>query len=65
MEIGKRKGVAMSDSCEIRTMRLICWERAKGELNAMLQTFWGDRYDALDNACEVFVKKVEDEGLNE
>lgn len=30
----------MTESKEILTMRSIVWERAKGELNAYMQTFW-------------------------
>lgn len=32
----------MSESKEIMTMRAMAWRRAKGELEAYLETFWGD-----------------------
>lgn len=34
----------MSESRTLKTLRLMAWERAKGELNAYLQTFWPDFY---------------------
>lgn len=55
-----------------RTLRNMAWQRAKGELQAMLETFTEDpgnsgvhQFEALDNAVERFVNQVEDEGLNE
>lgn len=41
-----RRSIQMaSDSREIQIMRAICWERAKGELGALIQSYWekGDR----------------------
>lgn len=54
----------------LRSMRGQSWQRAKGELRAMLQTFWhgtarGDQFDALDEAIKEFIEKVENEGLHE
>jgi hypothetical protein len=51
----------------IRTLRGQAWERAKGELNSMLGTFWDDdgRFEKLDAAIKEFIKKVEDNGLQE
>ncbi len=57
----------MSDSRELRTMRAIAWERAKGELQATLQTFW-DRdgvYEKLNKAIDDFIETVEENGWNE
>jgi len=53
----------MSDSKELRTLRAMAWERAKGELNAVKQTYWSDSLAEFDNVVEEFVKSVEDEGL--
>lgn len=42
-------------------LRLMAWERAKGELNAILQTYWGEGgYHEMDKAVRAFIKKVED-----
>lgn len=50
-----------------KMLRRMAWERAKGELMAMLQTFQGEfiEYDTLDTQVRIFVKKVEGEGLHE
>jgi len=60
------------DSREIRTMRGMAWERAKGELRSMLQTYYDsdtgegmDRTLAFEAMIDDFVAKVEDEGLQE
>ena len=54
----------------IRTMRSQAWERAKGELEAMLATFWGsaatgNQFSDLYDSVKGFIKKVEDESLHE
>ncbi len=55
----------------IRTMRGQAWERAKGELMAMLATFWGNKgamegqFNDLHDAIDEFVAKIEDESLHE
>ncbi|CBJ38276.1 protein of unknown function [Ralstonia solanacearum CMR15] len=46
------------------------WARAKGELNAVLQTFWDghgadDQFRAMDKAVSEFTAHVEDNGLAE
>jgi hypothetical protein len=45
----------------------MAWERAKGEMRAMLQTFWSghEHYEELSSLIEDFIKKVEDDGLQE
>ena len=58
----------MSEDTVLRTMRQIAWERAKGEMNAMMHTFWGSEnsnYDELQNEVDRFVEKIESEGLHE
>jgi hypothetical protein len=57
----------MSESNELRTMRMMAWERAKGELRSMLATYWDnyDRYTLMDDAVERFIKEVEDNSLEE
>lgn len=53
-------------------LRQMAWERAKGELKAMLCTFWhgdkgagGDGFEKLNDEVNTFIKKVEDDGLHE
>lgn len=57
----------------IQVLRAQAWERAKGELQAMLNTFYATdegncrpgQFNALDNAINLFVNHVESEGLEE
>jgi hypothetical protein len=48
-------------------LRLMAWERAKGELHSILQTYWDEDYDEgfedMRKAVNAFIKKVEDDGL--
>ena len=49
-------------------LRAQAWERAKGELKSMLQTFYPDhkntgQFDELSEAIEEFIVKIEDDGL--
>ena len=57
----------MDSSIVIRTLRHQAWDRAKGELNSMMGTFWhgetGKCYEELDKAIKDFIKAVEDENL--
>ncbi len=60
----------MSLSKEMHTMRAMAWCRAKGELEAMLNTYWGegedgDKYDKASTAIKDFIGHVEAEGLQE
>ena len=60
----------MSDDRILRTLRGQSWERAKGELCAMLSTFWGghgndESFRDADKAIKEFIKHVEDYGLHE
>ena len=56
----------MSDSRELKTMRTMAWERAKGELQALLHTYWGlsekedKEFDFMEMTIEEFIKRVED-----
>ena len=54
----------------LKTMRYMAWERAKGELNSMLETYWLpgaelDKYNILKKAIDDFVKDVEDNAKQE
>jgi hypothetical protein len=57
----------MNEDKIIRTMRLQAWERAKGELNAVLQTYWGNtnNYCAMHDEIDAFIDKVNKRGLVE
>lgn len=48
----------MSDDKNLKTLRLICIERAVGELRAALQTFWEDQdeYVEFKKALDEFSK---------
>lgn len=51
----------------LRTQRQMAWARAKGELDAMLCTFWNDdeAFTDLDAVVKEFIAKVDGEGLAE
>lgn len=55
------------ESREIRNMRNMAWERAKGELNSMTHTYWesDERYKAFSEKLKLFITEVEFEGLQE
>jgi hypothetical protein len=60
----------MTDERVLRCLRAQAWSRAKGELEAMLDTFYADtssegNFRRLDDAKNEFVRFVEDEGLHE
>lgn len=53
---------------EIKVMRLMEWERAKGSLEAILNTYFSDspkdfRYEQMKKEIRYFIGKVEDAGL--
>lgn len=51
------------------TLRFQAWNRAKGELNSLLDTYWtatGDGgYDELKIEINEFIKKIENKGMLE
>ena len=55
----------------IRTLRCQSWERAKGELQSVLQTYWDEglepesKYTRMSKSVNDFINYVEDEGLAE
>ncbi len=56
----------MEESREIRALRSMAWERAKGELESMYHTYWeSPNYSAFVKLVEEFISKIEDEGLQE
>lgn len=56
----------MEESREIRVMRNMAWERAKGELESILCTYYGnDNYDKFEEKLNEFVKYIEDWGIQE
>ena len=48
-------------------LRFMAWERAKGELNSILQTYMdeGDKFQDFRRELETFVEKIESLGLIE
>ena len=47
-------------------LRPMAWERAKGELNSMLHTYWHDeRFEPFSKLLEEFIKNVQENGLHE
>lgn len=59
--------VTMNESKELRTLRLMAWARAKGELESILSTYWdGDdlgRYAAAYKLINEFTTAAEDDGV--
>ena len=57
----------MRESPELRTMRTMAWERAKGELRSMAQTFWedGEQFKRFKKELNDFIEIVEAKGLHE
>jgi len=60
----------MNDERVLRCLRGQAWSRAKGELEAMLDTFYPGtsaegNFNFLKDAKNEFIKYVEDEGLHE
>lgn len=57
----------MPQSRELKTLRAMSWERAKGELRAMLNTYWDepDKFSAMDAELDKFIKQVEENGFHE
>jgi len=51
----------MSESKEILTLRLMAWQRAKGELGAMMQTYWEDSsYDETKKIVDKFLEDLQE-----
>ncbi len=58
----------MSETMEMKMMRAMAWERAKGELRSMLVTYnngpgIGNKFHDMDFAMQEFIKEVEDNEL--
>ncbi len=57
----------MSNEIITRTLRLQAWERAKGEMEGVLHTYWSstDQIDGkkFDEKCQEFIDYVENNGL--
>lgn len=63
-----RRDEKMAEERVLKAMRSMAWERAKGELEAALCTFWGEMdphgdFDKAEKAVRNFIKRVEDDGL--
>jgi hypothetical protein len=54
----------MDENKILRTLRMQAWERAKGELKAILCTYWYDsNYCEMEKAINSFIEIVEDNSL--
>ncbi len=54
------------ESREIRTIRSIKWEEAKGKLMAIMHTYWDDdNYNKMKSLTDQYIKSVEDDGLTD
>lgn len=55
------------DNRTFNVLRYMAWERAKGELNSMLTTFYGEQnnYITLKKAIDDFIKDIEDNGKHD
>jgi hypothetical protein len=50
----------------LRSMRQMAWHRAKGELEAVLATYWHDpKFESMNGAVYDLINKVEGFGLAE
>lgn len=57
----------MDEQTVIRTLRAMAWQRAKGELASIMQTYWAEyeKFKSFDALVDKFIKEVEDEGYVE
>ena len=56
----------MEESNEIRILRYMAWERAKGELRAMISTYCSNiNFIEVDEEIERFIELIESKGLQE
>ena len=60
------------DSMLRNTIRAMAWQRAKGELKSILETYYSGAYPEdnekfvkFDHLLEEFIKKVEEHGCSE
>lgn len=55
----------MSDDRVLRTLRMQAWQRAKGELQAVIATYWDEEetYNEMKKAVDHFIEHVEENGL--
>ena len=54
----------MDEEMMVRIMRHMAWARAKGELDSMLNSYYGvnSHYDAMKRVIKEFISTVEDYG---
>tara|TARA_R110001599_G_scaffold324065_1_gene535789 strand:+ start:284 stop:457 length:174 start_codon:yes stop_codon:yes gene_type:complete len=56
------------DESVLKTMRYMAWNRAKGELQSMLDTYWSgsdEQFTKMKKAINNFIEDVEDNGKQE
>jgi hypothetical protein len=51
------------DDTLLLTLRMMAWQRAKGELNSILETYHGflENFELAEAKIETFIKDFEDE----
>ena len=60
------KEMKIDESWEVRMMRTMAWERAKGELRSMLHTYINnDNYHLFKTLLLKFIDDIEGQGLQE
>lgn len=59
--------MSSTDERVLSTLRHMAWERAKGELAAVLSSYWGEmeRFTKMDKAVSDLIALVEGEGWHE
>lgn len=56
---------------EMRLLRAMAWERAKGELKSMLHSYYNaspggdDNFEKMNSLTKEFIVRVEENGLHE
>jgi hypothetical protein len=58
----------MNDADKVlKTLRTMAWSRVKGELNAILDTYYGEynAFGKMDELITNFIKEVEDAGCQQ
>lgn len=60
-----KEAVMGEEPMQNRILRMMAWERAKGEMNAMLSTYFNnyEKWDEFRKAMANFINTVEDKGM--
>lgn len=59
--------MSIDGSTVVKTLRLMEWERAKGSLKAMLNTYWNEKgdddFEKVSDKVKKFIKDLNDNHL--